>query len=67
MSRRQPVFNLPGVILALLAVCFVVQLVRDFVFMEVSWVDLARMGVLVVYALIMWRIAIRAMERKLVD
>ena len=44
-----------------------VQLVRDFVFMEVSWVDLARMGVLVVYALIMWRIAIRAMERKLVD
>ena len=44
-----------------------VQLVRDFVFMEVSWVDLWRMGVLVVFALIMWRIAIRAMERKLVD
>ena len=44
-----------------------VQLVRDFVFMEVSWVDLARMGVLVVFALIMWRIAICAMERKLVD
>jgi lipooligosaccharide transport system permease protein len=44
-----------------------VQLVRDFVFMEVSWVDLWRMGVLVAFALIMWRIAIRAMERKLVD
>ena len=44
-----------------------VQLVRDAVFGWKGWVDLARMGVLVVFGLIMWRIAIRAMERKLVD
>ena len=31
MSKRQPVFNLPGVIVALLAAFMVVQLVRDFV------------------------------------
>jgi membrane associated rhomboid family serine protease len=31
VSKRQPVFNLPGVILALLAAFMVVQLVRDFV------------------------------------
>jgi membrane associated rhomboid family serine protease len=39
VSRRQPVFNLPGVILALLAACFVVQLVRDFVSAETdAWI-----------------------------
>ena len=32
-----------------------------------SWIDLLRVGVLVVFALIMWRIAIHAMERKLID
>ena len=32
-----------------------------------SWTDLARVGFLVVFGLIMWRIAIHAMERKLVD
>jgi lipooligosaccharide transport system permease protein len=44
-----------------------VQLVRDFVFMNVDWVDLLRAGYLVLFALIMWRIAIYAMERKLID
>ena len=44
-----------------------VQLVRDFVFMNVSWVDLLRAGYLVLFALVLWRIAIHAMERKLID
>jgi lipooligosaccharide transport system permease protein len=44
-----------------------VQLVRDFVFMNVGWADLLRAGYLVLFALILWRIAIYAMERKLID
>ncbi len=44
-----------------------VQLVRDAVFGFAGWVDLARYGALVLFALIMWRIAIHAMERKLID
>jgi hypothetical protein len=32
-----------------------------------EWVDLARVGMLVAFGLLMWRIAIFAMERKLVD
>ena len=44
-----------------------VQLVRDFVFMNVDWDDLLRAGYLLLFALIMWRIAIYAMERKLID
>jgi len=44
-----------------------VQLVRDAVFMNQSWIDLLRVGALVVFALALWRIAIYAMERKLVD
>jgi lipooligosaccharide transport system permease protein len=44
-----------------------VQLVRDFVFMNVDWDDLLRAGYLVLFALLLWRIAIRAMERKLID
>jgi len=31
------------------------------------WTDPARLGALVVFGLIIWRIAIYAMERKLVD
>lgn len=39
MSKRQPVFNLPGVILALLAAFIAVQLVRDFVSVETdAWI-----------------------------
>jgi lipooligosaccharide transport system permease protein len=44
-----------------------VQLVRDFVFMNVDWDDLLRAGYLLLFALIMWQIAIYAMERKLID
>ena len=32
-----------------------------------EWNDLLRVGVLVVFALFMWRMAIHAMERKLID
>ncbi len=44
-----------------------VQLVRDAVFMNLSSVDLLRAGYLVLFALVLWRIAIHAMERKLID
>ncbi|MDX6505454.1 MAG: lipooligosaccharide transport system permease protein [Gaiellaceae bacterium] len=44
-----------------------VQLVRDAVFMNQSWIDLLRVGALVLFALVLWRIAIYALERKLVD
>jgi len=44
-----------------------VQLVRDAVFLNLSWIDLLRVGYLAVFAFVLWRVAIRAMERKLVD
>jgi lipooligosaccharide transport system permease protein len=44
-----------------------VQLVRDAVFGFAGWTDLARMGALIFFGLLMWRIAIHAMEQKLVD
>jgi lipooligosaccharide transport system permease protein len=44
-----------------------VELVRSAVFGWEGWEDLARLGVLVVFGLIMWRIAIHAMTRKLID
>jgi lipooligosaccharide transport system permease protein len=44
-----------------------VELVRAAVLYGFEWNDLLRVGMLVVFALIMWRIAIRAMERKLID
>jgi lipooligosaccharide transport system permease protein len=44
-----------------------VQLVRDAVFGFDGWVDLARVGALVAFGLILWRIAIHAMEQKLID
>jgi lipooligosaccharide transport system permease protein len=44
-----------------------VQLVRHAVFGWDGWTDLARLGVLIAYGLVMWRIAIHAMTRKLVD
>jgi lipooligosaccharide transport system permease protein len=44
-----------------------VQLVRDNVFMNQSWIDLLRVGALVFFGLALWRIAIYAMERKLID
>ena len=44
-----------------------VELVRHAAFGSDGWFDLARLGALVVFGLIMWRIAIHAMTRKLVD
>jgi lipooligosaccharide transport system permease protein len=44
-----------------------VQLVRSAVFGIWGWDDLGRVAVLFVFGLLMWRIAIRAMTRKLVD
>jgi lipooligosaccharide transport system permease protein len=44
-----------------------VVLVRHAVFGFAGWEDPARVGALVVFALILWRIAIHAMTRKLVD
>jgi lipooligosaccharide transport system permease protein len=44
-----------------------VELVRAAVLYGFEWNDLLRVGVLVAFALIMWRIAIHAMERKLID
>jgi lipooligosaccharide transport system permease protein len=44
-----------------------VQLVRDAVFVNLSWVDLLRAGYLALFAIVLWRIAIHAMERKLID
>jgi lipooligosaccharide transport system permease protein len=44
-----------------------VVLVRQAVFGFEGWTDLLRAGYLAVFAVILWRIAIHAMERKLVD
>jgi lipooligosaccharide transport system permease protein len=44
-----------------------VQLVRSAVFGLWDWDDLARVGVLLVFGVLMWRIAIHAMVRKLID
>ncbi len=44
-----------------------VVLVRDAVFGLLGWEDLVRLGALAVFGLIMWRIAIHAMTRKLID
>jgi len=44
-----------------------VELVRSAAFGWEGWLDLARLGVLVAFGLVMWRIAIHAMTRKLVD
>jgi lipooligosaccharide transport system permease protein len=44
-----------------------VELVRAAVLYGFEWSDLARVAALVAFALIMWRIAIKAMTRKLID
>jgi lipooligosaccharide transport system permease protein len=44
-----------------------VELVRHAVFGFEGWTDLLRVGYLVVWGVVLWRIAIRAMERKLID
>jgi lipooligosaccharide transport system permease protein len=44
-----------------------VELVRGAVLYGFEWTDLARVAFLIGFALIMWRIAIVAMTRKLID
>src|SRR5206468_7241961 len=44
-----------------------VELVRDAVFGNLGRDDVARLGVLVAFGVIMWRIAIHAMTRRLID
>ena len=44
-----------------------VQLVRDAVFGFAGWVDLYHVAALVAFGLLMWRLAVYAMERKLID
>ena len=44
-----------------------VELVRHAAFGFEGWVDLVRLGALVLFGLILWRIAIHAMTRKLID
>jgi lipooligosaccharide transport system permease protein len=44
-----------------------VQLVRHAAFGWEGWTDLASVGALLLFGLVMWRIAIHAMTRKLVD
>ncbi len=44
-----------------------VELVRHAAFGFVGWTDVGRVGALVVFGLVMWRIAIHAMTRKLID
>jgi lipooligosaccharide transport system permease protein len=44
-----------------------VELVRSAVFGWDGWEDVARLGALLVYGFAVWRVAIRAMTRKLID
>jgi lipooligosaccharide transport system permease protein len=44
-----------------------VQLVRHAAFGFEGWTDLARLGALLLFGVAMWRVAIRAMTKKLVD
>jgi lipooligosaccharide transport system permease protein len=44
-----------------------VELVRHAAFGFEGWTDLVRLGALVLFGLVLWRIAIHAMTRKLVD
>jgi lipooligosaccharide transport system permease protein len=44
-----------------------VELVRDAVFMELGWIDLAHLGVIVGFGLIMWRLAVWRMEKRLIE
>jgi lipooligosaccharide transport system permease protein len=44
-----------------------VQLVRDAAFGNLGWVDLAHLGVIVVFGFLMWRLAVWRMERRLIE
>jgi lipooligosaccharide transport system permease protein len=65
-----PLSQLPGWAQALAQInplYHLVQLVRDAVFGFEGWVDLYHLAVIVFFGLLMWRIAIYAMTRKLID
>jgi lipooligosaccharide transport system permease protein len=65
-----PISNLPEwaqVLANLNPLYHCVQLVRDAVFGFKGWVDVYHLAVLVAFGLAMWRIAIYAMTRKLID
>jgi lipooligosaccharide transport system permease protein len=44
-----------------------VELVRDAAFGELEWIDLAHLGVIVAFGLIMWRLAVWRMEKRLIE
>jgi lipooligosaccharide transport system permease protein len=44
-----------------------VVLVRDAVFLTLEWQDLLRVAALIGFGIAMWRVAIHAMTRKLID
>jgi lipooligosaccharide transport system permease protein len=44
-----------------------VELVRHAAFGFVGWSDLARLGALLLFGVVIWRVAIYAMTRKLID
>jgi len=44
-----------------------VQLVRDSAFEMLGWIDLLRVGALVLFGFVIWRVAVFAMRRKLID
>jgi lipooligosaccharide transport system permease protein len=65
-----PIENLPEwaqVLAQVNPLYHLVQLVRDAVFSELAWVDLAHFGVIVVFGLLMWRLAVWRMEKRLVE
>ena len=65
-----PIDNLPGwarFLAQINPLHHTVELVRHAAFGFEGWTDLARVGALLVFGLLMWRIAIRAMTRKLID
>src|SRR3954468_6812827 len=65
-----PISGLPGwaqVLAQFNPLYHCVQLVRDAVFGFAGWADLYHVAVIVAFGLLMWRIAIYAMERKLVN
>ena len=65
-----PIDNLPGwaqLIAQINPLHHTVELVRHAAFGFEWWTDLLRLGALLVFGLAMWRIAIHAMTRKLID
>ena len=65
-----PISNLPEwaqVLAQINPLYHLVQLVRDAVFGNLGWVDLAHLAVIVVFGLVVWRLAVWRMERRLIE